>query len=61
MTATNQKNSGRCWIFAALNVLREIVAKKCNIKEFELSQSFVAFYDKLEKINFILFEEITKN
>ena len=43
----NQKNSGRGWIFAALNVLREIVAKKCDIKEFELSQSFVAFYDKL--------------
>ena len=54
MTATNQKNSGRCWIFAALNVLREIVAKKCDIKEFELSQSFVAFYDKLEKINYKL-------
>lgn len=54
MTATNQNNSGRCWIFAALNVLREIVAKKCDIKEFELSQSFVAFYDKLEKINYKL-------
>ena len=54
MTACNQKASGRCWIFAGLNVLREIIAKKCNIKEFELSQSYVAFYDKLEKINYRL-------
>jgi len=54
MPVTNQKQSGRCWIFAALNVLREIVAKKCNMTNFELSQSYVAFYDKLEKINFEL-------
>jgi len=54
MPATNQKQSGRCWIFSALNVLRETIAKKLNLKEFELSQSFVAFYDKLEKINFEL-------
>lgn len=54
MTATNQKSSGRCWIFAACNLLREVIANKCNIKEFELSQNFVAFYDKLEKINYCL-------
>ncbi len=54
MSATNQKSSGRCWIFAACNVLREIVAKKHGIKDFELSQSFVAFYDRLEKVNFEL-------
>jgi len=54
MTATNQKQSGRCWIFSALNVLREIIAKKLNLKDFELSQSYVAFYDKLEKINYEL-------
>lgn len=54
MKATNQKASGRCWIFAACNVLREIIAKKCKIKEFELSQSYVAFYDRLEKINYAL-------
>lgn len=54
MSCANQKSSGRCWIFAGLNVLREIVAKKCQIKEFELSQSYVAFYDKLEKINYKL-------
>ena len=54
LSATNQYSSGRCWIFAGLNVLREIVAKECNLSEFELSQNFVAFYDKLEKINFKL-------
>lgn len=54
LKVTNQKSSGRCWIFAGCNVLREIVAKKYNIKEFELSQNYVAFYDKLEKCNYLL-------
>lgn len=54
MGATSQNQSGRCWIFAGLNVLREEVAKKCNIKEFELSQNYTAFFDKLEKINYFL-------
>lgn len=54
MPVTDQKQSGRCWIFAGLNVLREIIGKKYNISNFEFSQSYVAFYDKLEKINFAL-------
>lgn len=54
MTATNQKASGRCWIFAACNVLRELIGKKANIAEFELSQSYIAFYDKYEKFNYAL-------
>ena len=54
MSATNQKSSGRCWIFAALNVLREKIAKELKIKDFELSQNFVAFYDRLEKVNYSL-------
>lgn len=54
MDATNQKASGRCWIFAATNVLREMIAKEKNIKFFELSQSYIAFYDKLEKLNYTL-------
>ena len=48
---TAQEKSGRCWMFAATNILREIVAEKLNIKEFELSQNYLAFYDKLEKSN----------
>lgn len=54
LPVTNQKKSGRCWLFAGLNVLREIIAKKYNLKSFELSQNYVAFYDKLEKINYFL-------
>ena len=54
MSATNQKASGRCWIFAATNVCREIIAKECNMDNFELSQSYIAFYDRLEKANYLL-------
>ena len=54
MKATNQKASGRCWIFAALNVLREQAAKNCNMEQFELSQNYMAFWDKFEKANFFL-------
>ena len=54
MTATNQQASGRCWIFAACNVLREKLSKEKKIKDFELSQNFIAFYDRLEKINYCL-------
>ena len=54
MKATNQQSSGRCWIFAGLNVLREIVGKKLKISEFELSQNYIAFWDKFEKINYTL-------
>ena len=54
MKATNQKASGRCWIFAASNVLREIIAHKANISDFEISQSYIAFYDKYEKFNYAL-------
>lgn len=52
MAATNQKSSGRCWIFAGLNLLREIVGKRCGIESFELSQNYVAFWDKYEKANY---------
>ena len=51
MSSTNQKSSGRCWLFAAANVLREIVAKKLNLENFELSQSWLAFWDKFERVN----------
>lgn len=51
---TNQKASGRCWIFSGLNFLRQFVAKKLDVEEFEFSQNYVAFYDKLEKINYFL-------
>ena len=54
LPAANQKASGRCWIFAATNVCREIIAEKCHLSNFELSQSYLAFYDRLEKANYLL-------
>ena len=54
MKATNQMQSGRCWIFSSMNFLREKIAKKYNIKEFELSQNYIAFFDKLEKANWFM-------
>ena len=54
MSATNQQASGRCWIFSSMNFLREKIGKKFNIKEFELSQNYIAFYDKLEKANWFM-------
>ncbi len=54
MDVCNQKQSGRCWIFAGLNILREIVAKKLNLEKFELSQNYISLFDKIEKANFAL-------
>ena len=54
MPVTNQYQSGRCWIFSSMNVLRELIAKKYNMAEFELSQNYIAFYDKLEKANWFM-------
>lgn len=51
---TNQRSSGRCWLFATTNVLRVPIMKKYNLKEFELSQSYLFFWDKLEKANWFL-------
>ena len=51
---TNQKQSGRCWMFAALNCLRFQVMKNLNLETFELSQNYTLFYDKLEKANYFL-------
>lgn len=51
---TYQKQSGRCWLFASMNVMREIVAEKCNLDKFELSGNYLAFWDKFEKMNFFL-------
>ena len=59
LPVTNQKKSGRCWIFAGCNVLREKIAKKYNLDNFELSQNYVAFYDKFEKCNYLMESIIT--
>lgn len=56
----NQKQSGRCWLYAATNLIREQIAKKLNLEDFSLSNSYLAFWDKIERSNFFL-ESIIKN
>ncbi|KAH9034843.1 peptidase C1B bleomycin hydrolase [Lactarius pseudohatsudake] len=51
---TDQKSSGRCWLFATTNILRYEIMKKLNLKEFQLSQSYLFFWDKLNKSNYYL-------
>ena len=51
---TNQKSSGRCWLFTGLNVLRAKVIDKYNLPGLEFSQNFNSFYDLLEKSNLFL-------
>jgi bleomycin hydrolase len=48
---SDQKRSGRCWLFSTLNTLRHQFAKKYQVKDFELSQNYNSFYDRLEKAN----------
>lgn len=48
---TNQKKSGRCWMFASYNVLRLKVMEKLNLKNFEFSETYLFFWDKMEKSN----------
>ena len=54
LPATNQMASGRCWGFAGLNLLRIYLGRKYKIKDFEFSQNYFMFYDKLEKANYFL-------
>lgn len=51
---TDQKSSGRCWLFSGLNVLRSKVIAKYHLDSFEFSQIYLSFYDQLEKSNIFL-------
>jgi bleomycin hydrolase len=51
---TNQEHSGRCWLFAGLNLLRVGAMRKMGLKDFEFSQNYVMFWDKLERANYFL-------
>ena len=53
-SVTNQARSGRCWAFAGLNLFRSETRNLLNVKEFEFSQSYVMFWDKMERANYIL-------
>ncbi len=48
----NQKQSGRCWMFAALNTFRHRMLNAFQLKDFELSQNYTFFWDKYEKSNY---------
>ncbi len=56
---TNQAGSGRCWLFAELNVFNPKVMNKLQLGNFELSQPYLTFWDKMEKANNFL-EEIIR-
>jgi len=51
---TNQERSGRCWLFAGLNLMRVGAMKKMGLKEFEFSQNYAMFWDKIERANYLL-------
>ena len=51
---TDQKETGRCWMFSGLNILRPIVASKLDCDDIELSQNYLYFFEKLERANLFL-------
>lgn len=51
---TNQKSSGRCWLFTGLNTLKPYVLEKYHLDEFDFSQNYSFFWDQLEKANLFL-------
>ncbi|MFL2081172.1 C1 family peptidase [Latilactobacillus sakei] len=56
---SNQKQSGRCWMFAALNTMCHSLQAQFKIKDFELSQNYTNFWDKFEKSNYF-YENVLK-
>lgn len=51
---SNQKASGRCWMFAALNTFRHKLISEFKLEDFELSQAHTFFWDKYEKSNWFM-------
>ena len=51
---TDQKSSGRCWMFSGLNVLRSNFAQKTDSLSISFSQAYLFFWDQLEKANLML-------
>lgn len=52
--STAQEKSGRCWLFAGLNTMRYRIMNELNLEDFQLSQSYQMFFDKIEKANYFL-------
>ncbi len=53
-TPTQQGNSGRCWLFSGLNLFRVDTMKSLDVRQFEFSQNYMMFWDKVERANFVL-------
>ncbi|PJM75689.1 C1 family peptidase [Bifidobacterium simiarum] len=51
---TSQARSGRCWLFSSLNVARFVAKRNLGIKDFEFSQNYAMYYDKLERANYFM-------
>jgi bleomycin hydrolase len=51
---TDQKKSGRCWLFSSLNLFRPMAMKQFNTSEFEFSENYLYFWDLIEKSNLFL-------
>ncbi|GAA6003900.1 hypothetical protein JCM10207_006459 [Rhodosporidiobolus poonsookiae] len=51
---TDQKSSGRCWLFSSTNLIRILMMRKYDLEEFQLSQSYLFFYDSIAKANWFL-------
>ncbi|KAJ5226079.1 hypothetical protein N7468_007304, partial [Penicillium chermesinum] len=54
---TNQRSSGRCWLFASTNIFRVPIIKAYQLHDFELSQAYLFYWDKIEKSNYF-FEQV---
>ena len=57
---TDQASSGRCWLFATYNIMRQQIIRDLNLEDFEFSINYSMFYDKFEKAN-LFFEYIIMN
>lgn len=59
---TNQRASGRCWIFAFLNAIRQKFVQHFNLEDFEFSQQFLYFWDRIERSYFFIntYEELAR-
>jgi len=55
---TDQKSSGRCWMFTSMNILRPMVIDKYKLSDFEFSQNYLYFWDIFEKANLYLEAQI---
>ncbi len=54
LATTNQKSSGRCWLFTSLNTLRPVVIRKYNLPDFQFSENYNFFWDQFEKANLFM-------